>query len=452
MTRASTPIAIIGGGIGGLCLAQYLRRSGLRAEVFERDVAAASRWDGYRLHINPAGARALRASLPAEAWDAFVATSGPAGDFRFLTDQLEHLVTVEESLMYPTAAGEHFAVDRRVLRQLLLCGLDSVHFGAEFADFEPSDHDQLTAGFCDGRTVTTDLLIGADGAGSRVRRRVLPGRDNREVGVGAYAHKIFLDDENRSWLPETLQHGMTTVLSDGPAFLFTAAYEPPADAAAILARATGGTDAEIGRSYVLAALVLDAGHLPEDMERLTTEAIADRADQISRDWHPALRRLLAEADPASRRAIRFRSAPPLQTWTSDEPVTLLGDAVHSMPPVGGLGANTALRDAHLLGRRLREAANTGAPPRSVILGYEAELRRYSTQAMTSAATMRRQGLRRGLSYQASAAWLRLCARAPWLKRRTFERTWRDPARARPWERASTTSRSNLVVPPDGVAT
>lgn len=45
----------VGAGIGGLCLAQGLRKAGVAVEVFERDRAPGSRWEGYRIHVNPAG-------------------------------------------------------------------------------------------------------------------------------------------------------------------------------------------------------------------------------------------------------------------------------------------------------------------------------------------------------------------------------------------------------------
>src|SRR5215468_5080190 len=57
-------VVIIGGGIGGLALAQGLKKAGVSVAVYERDRAVASRLQGYRVHINPAGGRALHACLP----------------------------------------------------------------------------------------------------------------------------------------------------------------------------------------------------------------------------------------------------------------------------------------------------------------------------------------------------------------------------------------------------
>ena len=66
-------VVIIGGGISGLCLAQGLGKAGIAATVYERDRSRAERLDRYRLHISPAGSRALHACLPAGAWREFVA-------------------------------------------------------------------------------------------------------------------------------------------------------------------------------------------------------------------------------------------------------------------------------------------------------------------------------------------------------------------------------------------
>lgn len=70
-------VIVVGGGIGGLGLAQALRHQGVDVEVYERDATRGSRWEGYRLHINPAGARALHACLPEAGWQEFRATAGP---------------------------------------------------------------------------------------------------------------------------------------------------------------------------------------------------------------------------------------------------------------------------------------------------------------------------------------------------------------------------------------
>jgi 2-polyprenyl-6-methoxyphenol hydroxylase-like FAD-dependent oxidoreductase len=436
MMSAERSVAIIGAGIGGLCLAQYLRGADLKVTVYERDVFAGSRWDGFRLHINPSGARSLRACLPEQQWHAFLAGSGPGGAFSFLTDKLRPLVTVEESIMYPDAEHDHYAVDRRALRTTLLTGLDCIHFGKEFIGYELTTDGRVTAVFADGDRVTSDVLVGADGAGSRVRRQYLPELEPTNVGVGAVAHKLYFDEPNRTWVPLSLQRGMTTVLSDMPAFLFTAVYEPRTSSRGYVEpgkpAASDNNQDQAGRPYLLAALVADESLLPDDLEELDSNDLAGHVDRLTAGWHPDLRRTLAWSDFDSRRGIWFRSATCLPRWPSSV-VTLLGDAIHTMPPIGGLGGNTAIRDAHLLGRTLYAPSSSVSP---AIASYETEMRNYSAQALRSATGMRTQGLRHGLSHAMSLAWLQLCARSPQLRRQTFRHTWHGPAAPRPWEASS----------------
>src|SRR2546422_11454385 len=92
-------VAIIGGGTGGLCLAQALHRAGVSVAVYERSRTRTERLQGYRVHINPHGSRALHECLPPDRWQAFVDTVGTsAGAFGFVTEQLDELLLVEDEL------------------------------------------------------------------------------------------------------------------------------------------------------------------------------------------------------------------------------------------------------------------------------------------------------------------------------------------------------------------
>ena len=69
-------VIIIGGGIGGLALAQGLKKSGVSVAVYERDRTRTDRVQGYRVHINPAGSLALHECLPPPLFEAFTRTCG----------------------------------------------------------------------------------------------------------------------------------------------------------------------------------------------------------------------------------------------------------------------------------------------------------------------------------------------------------------------------------------
>lgn len=68
-------IIIIGAGIGGLCLAQMLKKNGMNVRVFERDVNASDRPQGYRLHLDADGISAIKESLPEKLFELFELTS-----------------------------------------------------------------------------------------------------------------------------------------------------------------------------------------------------------------------------------------------------------------------------------------------------------------------------------------------------------------------------------------
>src|SRR5713226_8452381 len=89
-------ILIIGGGIGGLCLAQGLKRNGVSVAVYERDRTPDARLQGYRLNIEPVGSRALHACLPAELWNVLVATAGDAGPRMGVFDERLHELMQED--------------------------------------------------------------------------------------------------------------------------------------------------------------------------------------------------------------------------------------------------------------------------------------------------------------------------------------------------------------------
>ena len=96
------------------------------------------------------------------------------------------------------------------------------------------------------------------------------------------------------------------------------------------------------------------------------------------DWHPALRRIVGEAEVSSVVRTAIRSARPVAAWPTSR-VTLLGDAIHAMTPAGGIGANTALRDAALLARSLAGVMVKGDVI-ATIAGYEGEMREYGFAA------------------------------------------------------------------------
>ncbi len=389
-----TRVMIIGGGIGGLALAQGLRRAGLPATVFERTQQRTDWLQGYRIHISPHGSRALRDCLAPANWQSFLDTvSADSNGFAFVTQRMRPLLELEHELINPSRdpAARHYGVSRIVLREILLDGLDDiVQLGKTFIRYEVEPDGSVTAHFADGTASNADLLVGADGANSRVRAQLLPHAERVDTGVLAIAGKHPLDG-----LPPSLTERVNLVLPPRHGSLFTAVW-----------RAGGAGD------YALWGFADAVTRFP-DTDGLDGRQLIDLTLDRMRGWSPVLHELVGGSDPGSVNVVRMRSAALIKPWETG-PVTLMGDAIHSMTPMAGIGANTALRDADLLRRKLVEAL----PVREAVRAYEREMFGYAFAAVRrSWRNARQAGSGNRLGRAAFRGVLRLTGAVPPLKRR-----------------------------------
>lgn len=229
-------VLVAGGGIGGLCLAQALHRAGVDVTVFERAESPDAFREGYRIHIDPDGSRALHSCLPEARFALFEAACGRAPrSFAFLTEQLDELMLVDVSKVDPAdPVGRHRSINRFTLRQILLDGLDGhVEFGKELHRYECAADGTVTAFFADGTRETGDVLVGAEGSGSRVRAQLLPQADRLDTGVVSIGGRLALDASVRAALPRQLTDGVAMVLASGGANMFLAPHEHTDDGAAL---------------------------------------------------------------------------------------------------------------------------------------------------------------------------------------------------------------------------
>ena len=389
-----TSVLIAGGGIGGLCLAHGLRRAGIDVHVFERTTERDDWLQGYRIHINPAGARALHDCLEPAGWKSFLDTvSTGDGGFGFMTDRGGDLLRFAGSEINKPG-DEHYGVSRIALRQVLLAGLDdSLSLGKEFVSYEPAPGGRVTAHFADGSAATGDLLVGADGANSRVRRQLLPHADRIDTGVVAMAGKYPLT--GTSALPEPLTTMANIVIPAGPGSLFTAVWQGSVDA------------------YVLWGFAEAARRLPPEVAALDGPSLQGLVLDRIEGWWAGFRDLVAGSDPATVHAFPVKSAAIVEPWATG-PVTLLGDAIHSMTPMAGVGANTALRDADLLRRRLIAGGGALIP---AVASYEREMLDYGFAAVRLSLRNTRQAANSTrLSRAAFRTGLRVVAAVPPLRR------------------------------------
>ncbi|MEV5963842.1 NAD(P)/FAD-dependent oxidoreductase [Kribbella sp. NPDC051952] len=298
-------IAIIGAGLGGLTLARILHVNGIEAAVYELDSSPTARTQGGMLDIHEdSGQAALKA---AGLYDEFLRIIMPGGESMKLYGQDAVLRYSDDD-----RDGGRPEVHRRDLRDLLIGSLSDgvIRWGSRVVEIS----DDRVVRLADGRTFTAELLVGADGAWSKVRPLV-------SDAMPAYTGLSFVEFDLRDPdvhpdSAELIGAGAMMALGDGRGFL---AHREP------------------DRLHVYAALRTDAdwSTRPITKESLLTEFPG---------WDERFLRLIRESDGAlTPRPIH--ALPVSHQWKRVPGITLLGDAAHLMSPFAGEGANLAIQDA-----------------------------------------------------------------------------------------------------------
>lgn len=381
----SLHVLIIGGGIGGLCLAQGLKKSGISVAVYERDQSADFRGQGYRLNINPDGSHALHDCLPDNLFNLVVATSGkPAMRIADLDSQLQVLnsrrlphAVVGSPLILSTG------VNRLTFREILLAGLDDVvHFNKTLERVEQIAEGRVCAYFADGTLAAGEMLIGADGTRSVVRQLLLPNTKVSDAGFAIYG-KTRLTSQSMEWIPEDLTSGFSRVSDSNDVAMVIGSYRKQTEFAEATARYAPTLHLTETQDYLIWTFSASFEQLKvaeDEFWQANPAMLHAGASSLVKEWHPSLRRIVAEADIPATFSVGFRASEPVEPWKTTN-ITLLGDAIHTMPPFRGIGANVALRDAELLHHKLTDVAMNGVPLLPAIAEYENSMRQYGFEAV-----------------------------------------------------------------------
>ncbi|MCI2243627.1 FAD-dependent monooxygenase [Xanthomonas sp. PPL568] len=331
-TRSTHPsVAIVGGGPAGLTAAAILNRHRWAVSVFEGDASLEARDQGGTLDLHPEdGQLALH---KAGLLERFKAIARYEDQEQRSLDHATGAVLREEVPLPGT--GDRPEIDRLVLRRLLLEATDgtAIRWDSKVTGVIGNRTGGYRLQLQDGLTPAFDIVIGADGAWSRVRSAVTP-------VVPAYTGVTFVE----LWLSEVdTRHPQSAALV-GHGTMF-ALHGPTG----IIAQRNGGGTIRV---YAAFRTGPEHGDWPDTaLQGIDKPALLARFD----GWSAMLRRLIADADHiAAMRPIV--ALPPGLRWPHRSGLALVGDAAHVMPPLG-VGVNLAMLDAAELAEALVGAAD-----------------------------------------------------------------------------------------------
>jgi 2-polyprenyl-6-methoxyphenol hydroxylase-like FAD-dependent oxidoreductase len=321
----TTDVTIIGAGLGGLVLARVLHVHGIPVTIYEAEPSAGARSQGGMLDIHD-----YNGQLALEAADLMEEFRGVVLEGRQATRVLDR----DGNLLLDKAddgTGGRPEVQRGELRRILLDALPAgtVRWGHKVSGARALGEGRHEVTFADGGTVVTSLLVGADGAWSRVRPLVSDATPEY-AGLSFVETYLFDGDSRHPATAKAVGGGSLFVLDTGGKWI--GAH-----------REKGGTL----HAYVVLSKPLDW------FEAIDFTDAAEAAARIAAEfdgWAPELTALITESDTPP--VLRPHNTLPVgHRWDRVPGVTLVGDAAHLIPP-NGEGANLAMQDGAELGTAL----------------------------------------------------------------------------------------------------
>ncbi|KAI4863284.1 FAD/NAD(P)-binding domain-containing protein [Hypoxylon rubiginosum] len=344
------PILIIGAGVAGLTLAQGLRLRSIYFRLFERYPRSRAS-QGHRFRISNDGQAALNSVLSPQLQDLLRNTAAKAQCFepRYVDPR-----KLDFAKPMPVNPGS-MPVDRTLIRMLTSLDIeDSIEYDKEFESYNVTD-EQVQVKFADGSMVCGQLLVGADGVRSRVRKQLQPNRKLLDLERWILWGRTPLTEDLRRDLPQDILSWCMYMDQDANV---QAVVEPMVWPQSV--RQESKARLPDFPDYVYWCVGTASFQYSERLPK-TVEEKRLFLKEATKDWHPALKLLFdSAAHDLSACVPILSSKPDIEIGSASQTgrVTLIGDAAHAMSPMGGSGGDTAIRSAADLARTVAEEGIT----------------------------------------------------------------------------------------------